>query len=350
MRATILRVSRPHASRLRDKPQVTQSKSAGPSGAAAVDAVAAPQVAKGVIFGLAAVIMWALYFIFARRAAVAGLLPQDVAVLRYAAAGAILLPWVLARGLRDLGGVGWARGCALAAMVGPLFIALGAGGFLYAPLAHGAVIQPATAALVASVIAVIFLREGLDVSRMLGLAMVICGIGIIGALGAAAEVGTLVAEARYGTEVLRGQIMFVGAGALWAAFTIALRQWQVPAVGAAAAVSVISALVILPVFATFDSFARLAALPWTQLVLQVTVHGVMAGVLAMVAYARSVALLGVGRAALFPAIVPAAALLLGVPITGEVPLVAEIIGAALATCGLIIAMHGVPGLRRAGVS
>ena len=104
------------------------------------------------------------------------------------------------------------------------------------------------------------------------------------------------------------------AGGCWAGFTILLRLWQLGAIAATAVASVLSAVVVVPGVLLFGTFDRLAALPTETLILQIVVHGVMAGVLAMVAYARSVALLGVGSAALFPAVVPAVALIMGIPL------------------------------------
>ena len=55
----------------------------------------------------------------------------------------------------------------------------------------------------------------------------------------------------------------------------------------------------------------------------------------MVAYSQAVILLGVSRAVLFPAIVPAVSVLIGIPIVGEIPSVLQIGGLALVTLGLL---------------
>ncbi len=58
-----------------------------------------------------------------------------------------MLPWLLRHALVDLGGGVWGRSVALPLFAGPLFIARGESGYAYAPLAHGAVIQPAALTL-----------------------------------------------------------------------------------------------------------------------------------------------------------------------------------------------------------
>ena len=55
----------------------------------------------------------------------------------------------------------------------------------------------------------------------------------------------------------------------------------------------------------------------------------------MIAYNQAVMLLGVSRAVLFPAIVPAASVILGIPIVGEIPSVLQIAGLGLVTLGLL---------------
>jgi drug/metabolite transporter (DMT)-like permease len=62
------------------------------------------------------------------------------------------------------------------------------------------------------------------------------------------------------------------------------------------------------------------------------------GVLAVIAYDKAVEHLGASKAAVCPALFPAAALALGVPIAGEFPALVECIGALMATAGLTVAM------------
>ncbi|MCB1490223.1 MAG: DMT family transporter [Rhodobiaceae bacterium] len=290
-----------------------------------------PTAAYGLGFGLAAVAMWAAYLSFARAGVTAGLKPQDFILMRFGVAGLIMLPWLARHGMRTLGGIGWARGAALAAAAGPLFIALGVGGYVFAPLAHGAVLQPTAVTLGTMAAAWLLFGERPPRERALGVAIILTGLILIAAgKGGAAGAGAW-----------KGDILFVAAGLSWAAFTILLRRWRVGAMTATAAVAVISALVVIPAFATFGTFARIAGLSWPMLVTQVIVQGVLSGVVAVIAYGKAVELLGAARAALFPALVPAAALIVGLPVTGEVPSLTEAIGAAAATVGLAVAMGAI---------
>lgn len=290
---------------------------------------------KGLGFGLAAVAMWAAYLAFARAGVKAGLTPVDFVFLRFVTAGIVMLPWVLRHGIRDLGGVGWGRGVVLALFAGPLFIALGVGGYAFAPLAHGAVIQPAALTLGAMAASWLIFGERPPHERALGVAIILGGL-------------VLIATGKGGAELpgaWRGDLLFVAAGLFWVGFTVLLRRWKIGGIPATAAVATISALIVLPLFVATQSFDRLAALPLGTLLTQIIVQGLMSGVLAVIAYGKAVEHLGASKAALFPALVPAAALILGVPITGEFPALAEWIGALMATAGLALAM-GVTGTGR----
>jgi len=67
-------------------------------------------------------------------------------------------------------------------------------------------------------------------------------------------------------------------------------------------------------------------------------QGLVQGVLTLMAYSRAIAILGVSRAVLFPAIVPAISILIGIPLIGEIPSQLQIVGLGLVSVGLLIAV------------
>lgn len=296
-------------------------------------------ILKGTLFGTAAVVTWAAYLAFSRAGVDQGMLPQDFALLRYGIAALVMLPWILRHGVADLGGVGWRRGAVLALFAGPLFIALGTGGLVFAPLSHNAVIQPSTATLVTMLIGWLVLKETMTPLRATGTLLLVLGLGIV----VQKSVGGTAAM----PNAVIGDVMFVGAGLCWVGFTLALRQWQVPGIAATAAVSLISACVTVPLFFLLSDLSRLAALPTATLLIQAFAHGIAAGVLALIAFGKAVEILGATRAALFPAMVPVCTLVLGIPIAGEIPGPQEALGAIVASTGLAIALGALdPLLRR----
>jgi drug/metabolite transporter (DMT)-like permease len=110
---------------------------------------------------------------------------------------------------------------------------------------------------------------------------------------------------------------------------------EMPALRATAVVSVLSFVVATPAYLVWAGSAHLQALPFGLLAFQGLVQGGLQGAVTMVAYSQAVMLLGVSRAVLFPAIVPAVSVLLGIPIVGEIPSVLQVGGLALVTLGLL---------------
>ncbi|MBN8958244.1 MAG: EamA family transporter, partial [Rhizobiales bacterium] len=74
-------------------------------------------------------------------------------------------------------------------------------------------------------------------------------------------------------------------------------------------------------------------------VLQIIVQGGLAGPLGVHLFARAVALLGAGRAAAFPAMVPPATLVIGVLTLGEVPTAIQLAGLAVVVVGFRLALQ-----------
>lgn len=95
----------------------------------------------GLAFGLFAAVIWGGYLAVTRQGIDAGLTAADLAFLRYATAGLLLLPWFISHQPLRLAGIGWPKGILLAVLAEPPFVLVGASGFAFAPLAHAAVIQ-----------------------------------------------------------------------------------------------------------------------------------------------------------------------------------------------------------------
>ena len=86
-----------------------------------------------------------------------------------------------------------------------------------------------------------------------------------------------------------------------------------------------------------EIYRLLAASP-AMLGAQALVQGLLSGVGAVIAFTKAAALLGTARAAVFPAMVPAVAIQLGVPIAGEIPTLLQLAGVGIVTLSLLIAL------------
>jgi len=289
---------------------------------------AASPAVTGIAAGLVAALVWSTFMLFAKSGATLGLLPQDFAVLRFGTAALIMLPWLLQHDPLRLAGIGWRRAGLLTLLAGPLFILLATGGYAHAPLVHGAVIQPSTIALASMAAAMVLLKERPGLAKLAGTGLIVAGLVVIASH----------ADAMGGGMVWIGDLMFVAAGLGWTGFTILIKRWELDPLAVTAAVSALSALLVVPAMLIAGDFGRIAALPPATLLAQVTVQGLAAGVIAVIAYGIAVRRLGAAKAGLFPAVVPALTLALGSLSSGTAPHFFEIAGAALATLGLIVAV------------
>lgn len=280
----------------------------------------------GLLCGATMALGASLSFTAARAGILGGLLAVDMIFARFIVAGLIMLPLLVRFGVRDLAGIGWRRALVLTFLGGAPFALLQTGGYGFAPLAHGAVIAPSTVTIVSTIGAALFLRERLSRNHLVGAAIVLGGIVLVGWDG-------LVQPSD--ERAWLGDLMFFVSSVLWAGFTLLLRHWRVPALRATAVVSVLSCLVATPVYLTAMGTAHLQALPLGSLAFQGLVQGGLQGAVTMVAYSQAVMLLGVSRAVLFPAIVPAVSVMLGIPIVGEIPSVLQVAGLGLVTLGLL---------------
>ena len=270
-----------------------------------------------------------LSFASARAGVIAGLTPGDLILMRFGVAGLVFLPFLLRWGLPTLAGIGWRRGVILTILGGPAFALMQMGGYAFAPLAHGAVIHPASVTIISTAIAAALLKERLSGAHMAGAALVIAGIVLISWHGLHAGAS--------GNGWI-GDLLFFVSAVIWAGFTVLIRHWRLHAARAIAVVSFLSLLVILPGYLGWYGMEHLRARPPGPMAMQALVQGLGQGVLAITAYSQAIRVLGVSRAVLFPAMVPAVSILIGIPIVGEIPNTTQITGLLLVSIGLMAAI------------
>lgn len=284
--------------------------------------------AIGALYGVAAAICWGAGFVAAKYGLAKGLAPTDLAFHRFVWSGVLLMPLVVKEGLGNLGGVGWPVGLVILLLAGPLQAITSYTGFTFAPLGHGAVIHPASAALGGTILAFAVLGERLTRTRILGVAVIVLGLVVF-----AGEAVT-----KLGGDAPLGDALFMGAGLMWAVFTVCLRQWRIGGIVAARIVGALSLLIYAPLYAYFVGFDRMIAAGLSENLIQIAVQGVFAGLLAIYLFGRSVTALGAGRASIFPTLVPAFAILIGFIALGDVPSIPQLIGLAIVGVGFRLAL------------
>ena len=277
----------------------------------------------GTLCGVGAALGWAGGFVAAKHGVAIGFTPADLALHRFLWTGLFLTPLALRNGVVKLGGVGWGRGLVLTILSGPTQAMLAYNGFLLVPLGHGTTIQPACAAVFGLILASLVLRERATPQRIFGGLIIVGGLVVFG-------IESLTTIGRHGVG---GDLLFVTAGLFWAAFGTLLRLWRVPGMQAAAVVGALSVLVFAPLHGIFVGYSGILHMSLAENLLQIVVQGLLAGALPIYLFTRSVILLGAGRAATFPALVPGFSLVIGYLALGAVPSLAQVIGLAIVVVG-----------------
>jgi len=286
-------------------------------------AAARRSILIGTICGILAALGWAAGFVAAKHGVAVGFTPADLALHRYFWSGLGLMPLALRQGTLRLGGIGWGRGLVLAILSGPPQAMMAYTGFILVPLGHGTTIQPACAALGGLILASVILYERATIERIVGGAIIVAGLIVFG----------IESLTTIGGHGIGGDLLLAGAGLAWALFGILLRFWRVPGLQAAAVTGTLSVLVFAPLHAIFVGYGDILRMSLAENLIQIVVQGLIAGALPIYLFARSIILLGAGRAATFPALVPGFSLIIGFLALGIVPSIAQVIGLVIVVVG-----------------
>jgi drug/metabolite transporter (DMT)-like permease len=283
----------------------------------------------GALCGIGASFGWAAGFVAAKHGVAVGFSPADLALHRFLWSGLLLMPLALRDGIFDLGGIGWGRGLVMSVLSGPPQAMVAYTGFILVPLGHGTTIQPACAALSGLILATLVLGERPTTQRIIGGVTIIAGLLVFG----------FEALTTIGTHGVGGDLLFATAGVFWASFGTLLRYWRVSGQRAIAVVGALSVLVYAPLHALLVGYGGILRMSLADNLLQVVVQGILAGVLPIFLFARTVILLGAGRAATFPALVPGFALVIGYFALGVVPSLAQLVGLVIVVIGFRFALR-----------
>ena len=283
---------------------------------------------RGALYGLSAVAIWAGFIVVARLGIRTSLTPWDIAAIRFAVSGCLLLPYLLRKGLA-FERLGWSGLAAIVTGCGAPMVLLANAGLLFAPAAHAGALFPGAAPLMVVLLAAAILREPLTLGKGVGCALIVVGaIGIV--LGAGAAVGT---------EQNFGHLLFLCAALAWGAYTVAMRRARLDGLHAAALAAASSLILYLPLYGLFAG-TRLIAAPLLDVALQAIVQGLLTGVVALLLYGRVVALLGATSGAAFLALTPAMTALMGIPVLGELPSALDWAAIAAISIGVYVLTGG----------
>ncbi|WP_294249470.1 DMT family transporter [Propionivibrio sp.] len=261
------------------------------------------QVLVGYLAATATLVMWTGFTLVSRLGGKSVLTPYDIVALRLATASIVLLPFVgrsLSNAWRD------GRLWVLAALGNLLYCTLVYQGFKYAPAAHGAILLSGLQPFLIST--VIWLIAGTRPSHIRRTGLAAIAIGIV--LSAVPYFST------WSSDSVFGDFLILLSSISWAVYSVLATRWGYSAWTLTRVLALGSAAFYLPVYIVWLP-KQLAAAPLSMIVTQCLFQGIVATILAMMAYLKAIASLGTERTAAFLALVPILSGVLAVPLLDE---------------------------------
>ncbi|VTU25504.1 DMT family transporter [Variovorax sp. RA8] len=289
----------------------------------------------GVLCGLAVALIWSGWAVATRFAVTTSLGPHDVTFLRFGVSALLLWPILVRKGL-GIAQIGAVRLLVMVMGAGVPFMMLGSLGMRFAPASHVATLMIGMMPIWVAVLSGLFFGEKFTRKQLGGMAIVVIGVLCIGGYA-------LVAHRAAGEW--RGDLLFLVAGLCFASFTIAQRRAGISPWHATALVNVCSAVLFAPIYFLWLK-PNIFEAPLSTVAFQVLAQGVAVAILGMFFYTEAVRRLGAPRAAIFGALAPALAVLIGMFVLDEVPAPLTLAGIGLVMTGVALVVTGarkVPG-------
>ena len=131
---------------------------------------------------------------------------------------------------------------------------------------------------------------------------------------------------------------------MWAGYTLAFRRTGLKATETVGLVGLWSAVILTP-YGLPGVIDAVSAGYGREILIQLLIQGLLSGVVALVAFGIAIERLGSSRAASFTGLVPALAAVIAVPVLGEHPDTAAIIGVVATGVGVTLASGAFSGGR-----
>jgi drug/metabolite transporter (DMT)-like permease len=285
------------------------------------------EYARGALFGLGAVLIWAGNIVVAGLGLRSSLTPWDISAIRFAVAGLVLVPYLMRSGLA-VDRLGWI-GLAALVLGGAPTVLLANAGLLFAPASHAGALFPGVMPLVVAVLAAAILKEAFTLQKRAGFVLIATGvIGIVSVNGAT-----------IGTSQNIGHLLFLASAFAFACYTVAMRRARLEGLHAAAISAVGSMLIYLPPYAIVAG-AGIFDAPPSAIALQALVQGLLTAVFSYVIYGLAIRILGASSGSAFAASCPAMTALMAIPILGEWSSSVDWVAIALISVGVYVVSGG----------
>jgi drug/metabolite transporter (DMT)-like permease len=279
----------------------------------------------GLCAGFVAALIAAAWQVTTRYGVTTSLLPSDLALLRYGIPALLLCPLLFKHGFVPAGTHrGW-----FALMVcggGIAYGALAMTGARFSPTAHMGVLLSGTMPLFTAALFFMFADEKISTRRMIGYASILIGVLAFGFGSARVSVD----------DVWIGDFFFLAASLAWALYTLAFRKLSLAPWYATALVCFWSSLVTI-VWAAIVGGTMLNVAPRSEVLFQVALQGLVAGLLGSYVYVACIRYLGASNAAIFAAFVPLLSTLGGYFVLSETISLFTAITIVIVVAGILLA-------------
>lgn len=277
--------------------------------------------AQGSIYLVLTLLIWALFAVFSRMIESQQLNSWDLTFLRFSFASVIIIIYLLITKkwvnfkilplllLSIFGGVGY---CAI------VYTA-----FLFAPVSHSAIWLNTCIPLSAFILTWLFIKDGISVKDFK--VFITIFIAIIFMLIYGFVTGTY--------QFSIGDLLFFVGSIFWATYTLLLKKYTVSISQALVGVTFISFIIYFPIYLFFLP-KNILNESWEIIAIQGVFHGFFMVIIASITFIKSIEILGAFNASSVLALAPFLAVILAIPILGEWPDIASLIGLS----GLLIAI------------
>lgn len=259
------------------------------------------------------IIIYSTNFVFARYSILQGLTTFDLTALRFLVAGIIMLPHFCKLGIKDLGGIGWARAIILTLFAGSPYMIILYLGLEYAPASHGAVLNQAMIPLVVFFSMVRLKIQSFSLSKTISLFLIIFGITLVTASAFSLSI-----------QVLFGDLLFLWTGISWGLFTILTKIWSIKPLEGVSVISVLS-LAYLPIYLLFFE-SNFSSITLTHLISQGIFQGVLLSIVTTYIITYAVKNIGAQTTSLFSPLVPILSTVFAILFLGEIPTLLQWVG------------------------
>ncbi len=281
------------------------------------------------------VLIWSSYFLSLRFGALSPMGIFELALFRFCIPG-LILAWLLIERRRKIMAVKYRYLLGIILGAGLPFFLLGAAAMNWTPVADGSTLIPGAAPLFVTAIAVLIFKERLTALRVVGLLAI--------ALGVASFLYSSLLDPQL--ELLHGHMLFLVCSALWAVFTISVRQSGLKPLEVTAVLTVPNSVVLLAWGLLQQPELTWNSLPAVDLAVLMLTQGIAVGLGSGVLYSYAITRLGAEIPSAIGSLTPVCATLLAAILLSERIELASLIGSVVVTSG-VICLSGLLNRKRA---